>query len=217
MKLSTRLFHWRMKENNSKMSGIGRLVGTSPKTLFWENTYKIKIFTRRIRPNEWRFFLKSIQLSPKKGKECIWTHESRDSMNETSKFKVESCRPKTMVFQALTFDTESWKPTALGFWDSTFNIESWIPWALCSSSSTFGIKSWILRTLWSLFSTFDTKSWKPKELGFRFSTFGVKSWKPITKCSWSSTFDTKSLGLKALKVGNQELSVLGPQLLTPKV
>ncbi len=138
-------------------------------------------------------------------------------MNETSKFKVESCRPKTMVFQALTFDTESWKPKALGFWDSTFGIESWIPWALCFSSSTFGIKSWILGALCSLFSTFDTKSWKPKESSFRFSTFGIKSWKPRTKCSWSSTFDTKSCRPRALKVGNQEPNAFSLQLPALKI
>jgi len=47
-----------------------------------------------------------IQLSSKKQKKPN-EHINRDSINEASKFKVESCRPRTMVFQALTFDIES--------------------------------------------------------------------------------------------------------------
>jgi hypothetical protein len=43
----------------------------------------------------------------KETKKAKWTYQNRDSINEASKFKVESCRPRTMVFQALIFGIES--------------------------------------------------------------------------------------------------------------
>jgi hypothetical protein len=60
----------------------------------------------------------------KETKKSIWTYHWTYSMNETSKFKVKSCRPRTMVFQALTFDIESWGLKGLGFEDSTIGTES---------------------------------------------------------------------------------------------
>jgi len=146
---------------------------------------------------------KTFEINPiviKETKKAKWTYQNRDSMNEASKFEVQSCKPKTMVVQALIFDTESW-----------------IPWTLCSLSSTFGIKSWILGALCFLFSTFDIESWRPKELGFWSPTFGIKSWKRRASCYWSSTFNAKSWGPRALKVGDQEPNALGPQLSTSKV
>jgi hypothetical protein len=70
-------------------------------------------------------------------------------MNETSKFKVKSCKPRTMVFQALIFDTESW-----------------IPWALCSLSSTFELRKEVEETIWDEIEI--------KEKVEDSTTFGIK-------------------------------------------
>jgi hypothetical protein len=54
-------------------------------------------------------------------------------------------------------------------------------------------------------------------LGFWSWTFGVESWRRRARCSWSSTFNTKSSRPRALKVGDQEPIALGPQLSTLKM